>query len=215
MNQEKLVSTFKEKAGLVSAIVHEVPDIGAALAKAVDLCREKKSLENLMPGQGSDAVSPPGKILAAPNLDPTDYQSLELLCKTNDIFLIKEDVRNFPGGIDMGLTLMDFGIAETGTLVLNSDSEETRLSTMLCETHVAVIDKTDIRETALAMANELTQMTKHPSSYTAFITGASRTADIERVLALGVHGPLELHIILTGQNLSEPNLSGRNKSGQI
>jgi L-lactate dehydrogenase complex protein LldG len=137
------------------------------------------------------------------------------LCKTNDIFLIKEDVRNFPGGIDMGLTLMDFGIAETGTLVLNSDSEETRLSTMLCETHVAVIDKTDIRETALAMANELTQMTKHPSSYTAFITGASRTADIERVLALGVHGPLELHIILTGQNLSEPNLSGRNKSGQI
>jgi L-lactate dehydrogenase complex protein LldG len=200
VNQEKRVSTFKEKAGMVSAIVHDVPDIGAALEKTVDLCRKKKALENLMPGQGGDAVPGTGKILAAPNLDPASYQILELLCRENDIFLIKENVRKFPGGMDMGLTLMDFGIAETGTLVLNSDSEETRLATMLCETHVAVINRADIRETALAMADELTEMTRHPSSYTAFITGASRTADIERVLALGVHGPLELHIILTGEN---------------
>lgn len=41
----------------------------------------------------------------------------------------------------------------------------------------------------------LTRMKKTPN-YLAFITGASRTADIERVLALGVHGPLELHILI-------------------
>jgi L-lactate dehydrogenase complex protein LldG len=35
-----------------------------------------------------------------------------------------------------------------------------------------------------------------PSAYLTFITGASRTADIERVLAIGVHGPQELHIII-------------------
>ena len=137
------------------------------------------------------------RILAAPNLDEADFTRLANRCReSGDILVIRENLRAYPGGIDMGVTRVDFGIAETGTLVLNSDSEETRLSTMLCETHVAILDEGKIRETALSMADELNDLVKHPSSYTAFITGASRTADIERVLALGVHGPLELIILL-------------------
>jgi len=195
LNKEKLISKFKEKASLVAAIVHEVPGITEALKKTVELCLEKDLCENLMP-----TTQTPGnlKIIAAPNLEPEVYDALQLLCKKNGITLIKEDVRHHPGGIEMGVTVMDFGIAETGTLVLNSDSEETRLSTMLCETHVAILKTSDIRETALIMSEELNEMVKKPSSYTAFITGASRTADIERVLAIGVHGPLALHILLTG-----------------
>ncbi|MBF0111388.1 MAG: lactate utilization protein, partial [Desulfamplus sp.] len=110
--------------------------------------------------------------------------------------LLKDSLRKYTNGIDMGITFADFGIAETGTIVVSSDSEDKRLSTMISEIHVALLYKSNIRPTALDMADELSALTSKPSSYTAFITGPSRTADIERVLAIGVHGPLELHIIL-------------------
>jgi len=191
---------FIEKAALVSARVFRVKDLSSALNKALELCKSKLPCDSQMPDarDRADSVIPENfRVIAAPNLDEDNFIKFSKVCQeSGDIRLIRENLREHPGGIDMGVTRVDFGIAETGTLVLNSDSEETRLSTMLCETHVAILEESKIRETALSMADELNEMVKHPSSYTAFITGASRTADIERVLALGVHGPLELIILL-------------------
>ena len=190
---------FIEKASLVSARVFRVKDMSSALDKAIELCKSKLPCDSQMERQeNSNLISEEKlRIMAAPNLDEADFTRFANLCReSGDILVIRENLRAHPGGIDMGITRVDFGIAETGTLVFNSDSEETRLSTMLCETHVAILEESKIRETALSMADELNDLVKHPSSYTAFITGASRTADIERVLALGVHGPLELIILL-------------------
>jgi L-lactate dehydrogenase complex protein LldG len=144
-----------------------------------------------------DPGKTPLRTLAAPNLGTRDFEYLSRACdKTETIRLIQTGMRNYPGGIDMGVTWAEHGIADTGTLVVASDSEETRMATMLCEVHVALLNVSDIRASANDMAEELSAMTARTGSYTAFITGASRTADIERVLAIGVHGPLELHIIL-------------------
>ncbi len=204
MTKEKSLSTFKEKAALVSAVIHEIDTMDQAFEITTKLCMEKEPLKQLMAtGEDTDSVQPgedgqsmPAGTIAAPNIDDTLFTAFDALCIKNKIRLLKQGIRSYPGGIDIGFSLVDYGIAETGTLVLNSDLEETRLATMLCEIHVAVLKKSTIRETALGMTKELKDLTCRPSSYTAFITGASRTADIERVLALGVHGPLELHILL-------------------
>ncbi|WP_024336539.1 LutC/YkgG family protein [Desulfotignum balticum] len=195
-----LAAVFAQKATLVSAVVHQAATRDQAFDRAVDILLAKTPMVSLMPDPGPVSAGTgetPVRTLAAPNLGTADLQYLSQACDTaGNIHLLQNGTRQFPGGIDMGVTLVDFGIADTGTLVIASDSEETRLATMLCEVHVAVLNVSDIRVSADDMVEELSAMTARTGSYTAFITGASRTADIERVLAIGVHGPLELHIIL-------------------
>lgn len=71
---------------------------------------------------------------------------------------------------------------------------------MISEIHVCVLHKSRIHPTAEDMYGQLKAYMETKPNYLAFVTGASRTADIERVLALGVHGPLELHILILEDN---------------
>ena len=68
---------------------------------------------------------------------------------------------------------------------------------MIAEISIMLVKKSTLLN-RLEDANTLMVdlLTRGGASYTAMITGPSRTADIERVGALGVHGPLELHIVL-------------------
>lgn len=101
------------------------------------------------------------------------------------------------GDDKVGVARAARGIAETGTCVVETDDEGTRLATMLPETSVIVLKASDIVPRLSDVAGYLRDRQKGGKvSYTSFITGPSRTADIERVGAIGVHGPLEVHIIL-------------------
>lgn len=193
-----LVKQFIHNASVVGAKTMAVKNRAAALEQAVALLIDKPILEPQMHNPGPKAPEENNmRIMAAPNLDDDSFSQLSDLCDAvGNIRLLRQGIREYPGGIDMGLTRVDLGIADTGTLVLNSNGEETRLATMLCEVHVAILNTLDIRNTAFSMADELSAMIGQHGSYTAFVTGASRTADIERVLAIGVHGPLALHVLL-------------------
>lgn len=94
---------------------------------------------------------------------------------------------------DLGITSAQWAIAETGTLVLESEAESHRLTSLVPPIHLCILRADVIRQT-LGEILELTS--KNLSKTITFITGASRTSDIELTLAIGVHGPRELHVVV-------------------
>jgi L-lactate dehydrogenase complex protein LldG len=185
MQQVDALSTMKERAEAVQTVFSLVKDLDEALRYTVTLTKK----------QG-------GATLAAPGLEGAQRTALEALCAENGISLITENLRAHTESIHTGFTQVQWGIAETGTVVLDSTSEDTRIATMLSETHVAVVPQSRIHPNAEALQTELNQLMQSPPRYMAFISGASRTADIERVLTIGVHGPQELHILVLEENPS-------------
>lgn len=94
---------------------------------------------------------------------------------------------------DLGITSAQWAIAETGTLVLEAQSEDHRLISLVPPVHLCLLEASKIRQTL----GEILELTGSNLGHAiTFVTGASRTSDIELTLAIGVHGPGELHIII-------------------
>ena len=109
------------------------------------------------------------------------------------------EIQSAEGAERVGVARVAKGIADTGTCVVVTDDEETRLKTMLPETTVFILKTEDIVPNLADIAPFLrSRQADGRVSYTSFITGPSRTADIERVSAIGVHGPLAVRIVLVG-----------------
>lgn len=98
-------------------------------------------------------------------------------------------------GIRVGLTGAQGGLADTGTLALISGPGRGRLASLLPPVHIALLSAQKLYPSLPAfLANNPTAATE--SSNLVFITGPSRTADIELTLSMGVHGPKEIHVII-------------------
>ncbi|HOL71293.1 MAG TPA: lactate utilization protein [Bryobacteraceae bacterium] len=110
-------------------------------------------------------------------------------------FACESDLRAACASAAFGITSADYALADTGTLVLFSSPEEARMVSLLPPVHVAVVPRGRI----LTGLDELLTEVPLPadrSSSMLFITGPSRTADIEQILVRGVHGPGEIHVIV-------------------
>ncbi|ABQ24369.1 LutC/YkgG family protein [Geotalea uraniireducens] len=92
----------------------------------------------------------------------------------------------------IGISEAGWALTDTGSLVADQTAVEQRLAATLPVIHITLIGTDRILPDKTAVFSRITPET---SRYIAFITGPSRTADIERVLTIGVHGPKRLVIV--------------------
>ncbi len=132
--------------------------------------------------------------------DPgTDREQLRAAAFEADagVTLDREKLRAAAFAADAGISSADFGVAETGTLALLAAPGQGRAVSLLPPVHVAVLHAGDIVYELAALFEAATARGALPSALT-FVTGPSRTGDIEQTLTIGVHGPGELHVVVIG-----------------
>jgi L-lactate dehydrogenase complex protein LldG len=110
------------------------------------------------------------------------------------------ELRTLIAAAEVGLTEADYGIAESGTLALLHRPGQGRALSVLPPVHVAVVRVADLVPDLAALFQRLGSDSRHPASALTFITGPSRTGDIEFVLTKGVHGPGEVYIFLVEED---------------
>ncbi len=97
----------------------------------------------------------------------------------------------------IGITAVDYAMADTGTLVLVTGRGRARSVSLLPPVHVAILKPDQLISGLDELIPQLNNWSgRELASAVTFITGPSRTADIELTLVVGVHGPQELHVIL-------------------
>ncbi len=105
--------------------------------------------------------------------------------------------------IPVGVTGAEAGLADTGSIVVRNGAGRSPLASLLPPVHVALVDASRIYADMITFFRSLDDgegIVAHAqaASSLVFISGPSRTADIEQTLTLGVHGPQELILVVWG-----------------
>jgi len=177
---------FKTRAEGVSAEVYRFESTALALDFIVGFLKKE--------GLG-DAPHCQALWAACPFLEQINQQALE------EVSGLKRRVtRELAAEARFGISQMGWALADTGSLAQDATAIEQRLVSSLPAIHIALVP------TSALLPDLPTLLTKlHPdsSAYIALITGPSRTADIERVLTIGVHGPERLVIVFVDELKAE------------
>jgi len=192
------LEAFRREFAAVAGVFHHVASVDMVPAVVSRIAQEHRARELVSWHPGALGVDL-GSALATRGLDVHQMPGTERIGAAE-----AERLRALVARAGLGLTGVDLAIAETGTLVLVSGPGRPRSTSLLPPCHIAVFDRTALVESLrqVGVFLEAWHGDGRPPAGGAsinFITGPSRTADIELTLTRGVHGPKEVHAIFVEQ----------------
>jgi len=174
---------FVREVEALSGQVLRAANAAEAAQKAADLCIQNGWTQTL-------TWSP--EEIGVEGLDQTLADANVTLFTEGDPETLKE--------IPVGITGAEAGLADTGTIVVQNGAGKSSLASLLPPVHIALLRADAIYSDMLGYWESTGNAAQHvrQTSNHIFISGPSRTADIEQRLTLGVHGPRELYVIVWG-----------------
>jgi L-lactate dehydrogenase complex protein LldG len=98
----------------------------------------------------------------------------------------------------VSVTAVDYAIAETGSLVVCTDKTKPRVASLVSDVHIALVRSSQLYTRMGEVLEQIANNGDIPSSLH-FITGPSRSSDIENDLSIGVHGPAALYVFVLAE----------------
>ncbi len=194
---QRLVDRLEERAGRLGVLTHRVATLDEVAVLAAELVQDGGPAA-FAPHAGAGWCA-----VIAPTLDashPTLRRQMSALGVRLGAIDV-DDPASASVGVAVGISEALYGISETGTLIVADDLGD-RLVRMLAPKHILVLDIRHMLASLDEAGDRLRDLTaagpEQPGRYVSFITGPSRTADIEMSLTVGAHGPAELHIAVLG-----------------
>ena len=184
IDRELLGARFTREARAVGTVVHEVAGPSAAIEVVVGILRALPAAPRAVAWP-----TPLARTIATAAVAAIPHATLRIVDGTNDA-----EVSANVAAADVGLTTADYLVAESGTLVLRADGRARSVS-LLPPVHVAIVTRDRLWADLGAALADLRAAGARDSCVT-LVTGPSRTADIEKKLVVGVHGPCALHVVL-------------------
>jgi len=173
-----------DRAGLLALFERQAQAVACSVARVAAFDAVPEALLAYLKSQNLPAAV---EMSPDPTLDRVPWDRAKLLTIT----------RGVPSGAEgVGVTAAFAAVAETGTLALLSGPDTPASMALLPETHIAVVPCLRIVRHMEDVFALLRHERGEPPRALNFISGPSRTGDIEQTIVLGAHGPYRVHLIL-------------------
>lgn len=186
-NTKSIVEEFSDRFVKQAGVIYTVKNLDEAVSIINDLIKRKGKGESCC-AQKLELIDGGLVTDIAPRIQPS--------IRFEDLQKKSKELANL---LDVGITKADYGIAETGSIVDISYTDDNRLLSSFSRVHIAVLEKSKILLKLEQLSPQMKELLlpgngKKPTI--TFIGGPSRTSDIELKSVLGVHGPHEVHVVL-------------------